>query len=615
MVDLIYANEAKEDIDILHEYNFDLAYGSDENNFELTVPLRDNPIKDKYFIYIENTEYGGIVDAVKADTGSRQIIYSGRTWHGILAGKIIEPDTGCDYQLFAGDANNVLAEIITLAGLTDIFTVAPAHSGIEIQNYECRYQDAYSVIKNMLFRAGGKLKIRHIGTMIELSAVPYIDYSQNEEWDSSQRDFSAERKFRPVNHLICLGSGELKKRHVIHLYADENGGIQPYATRDLPVSDADYILTIQNRQMTGIDEVTEIYDYPNAADTENYVQLQNKPEDFDTNYGSYYIVDDNGDGFEHPEAVTADVYFLLSGKPSDWESNCEAYYTKNGESYSNVQKVTSDVYSEVTNKPADWSKSYGAYYYQTSNGYAKVEGVKKSKYVKVNDKVAKTGWKKKYADYYIRMWDGVQYVYNRVSGVTKYNYVVQTKKPSDWSINFKAYYRKKEKEAGYEALDGDAPPKWERKKYYTAYSYITAPPFNKKETYYLLQNYVEAPDFAAKKVYTVASVIAAPAYTGNTYYYLTNVVYKPQWEPGVYYKLYIDHYADLVAGGLKKMQEYFNCDNIDIQLSPEIDYDIGDVVGARENVTGLSVWQPITKKIVTINKNKISVSHEVGGNV
>ena len=43
-------------------------------------------------------------------------------------------------------------------------------------------------------------------------------------------------------------------------------------------------------------------------------------------------------------------------------------------------------------------------------------------------------------------------------------------------------------------------------------------------------------------------------------------------------------------------------------------YDIGDIVGAFENNTGIFVAQPITKKIVTIERDKESIRYEVKKN-
>ena len=39
------------------------------------------------------------------------------------------------------------------------------------------------------------------------------------------------KNFRTVNHLVCLGSGELEDRTVVHLYADENGNISQEQTQ------------------------------------------------------------------------------------------------------------------------------------------------------------------------------------------------------------------------------------------------------------------------------------------------------------------------------------------------------------------------------------------------
>ena len=37
-MDLIYMNPDRQDIGVLHDYKLDLAFGKDENNFELQIP-------------------------------------------------------------------------------------------------------------------------------------------------------------------------------------------------------------------------------------------------------------------------------------------------------------------------------------------------------------------------------------------------------------------------------------------------------------------------------------------------------------------------------------------------------------------------------------------------
>lgn len=616
MVELIYTDKNRRDVNPLSGYNLDLAFGSDENNFELTLPLKETDLESGCYVYMEGTEYGGIIDKPGVNTKDRKIRYKGRTWHGILNTHILEPEKGVDHLIFDGEANEVIAEVIELIGLTDLFEASGEVSGIEIDNYECRYAKAYTALTDMLFKATGKLRMEYRDGKVKLSAVPYIDYSQNEEWDSSQKDFDAERNDRPVNHLVCLGSGNLKERHVIHLFADNGGGVQPYKTVEIPVKDEEYILDKSGQQLFGVDEVSEVYDYANVEDTENYVLIDSKPADWESGYGNYYMLDENGENYVHPETETVEVFSLLAAKPPDWDTNCEKYYALDSAGYYNVSMEQEDVYNMLTVQPSDWNKSYGGYYYKSGSTYYVVRGVTEESYKKVSDKTAKNGWKKKYSNYYTRMWDGTQYVYERVSGVTKYRYEVQTKKPSDWSENYMHYYRKKEKESGYEAIPevqkGEKSPKWTKKKYYTRYSYIKAPKFDKSKTYFVLNRKTVAPEWKASTYYSVASVISAPTFVVGKYYYVQSVTYKPQWAAGMYYELHIDHYAKLVESGLKKMQEYYNCDKINIELNPTTEYDIGDVVGATEHITGLSIWQPIIKKIVTINNHKKTVSYKVG---
>lgn len=90
-MDLMYMNHDRKDLGVLKNPEFDLAFGEDENNFECKISLKDHCCKEGYYIYAEGTEYGGIVDAIEIDSENDLAIYTGRSWHGILASKVIEP--------------------------------------------------------------------------------------------------------------------------------------------------------------------------------------------------------------------------------------------------------------------------------------------------------------------------------------------------------------------------------------------------------------------------------------------------------------------------------------------------------------------------------------------
>lgn len=250
-MDLIYADANNVDIGILHDYQLDLAFGEDENNFELTMPLIAHCLDKDYTIYIEGTEYGGIIDGYQVNTELRKIVYKGRTWHGIFNSKVITPLSGNDYYIVSGEANSILDEIITYCGLSDLFTASTDTSEVVLPSTKIdRYKSAYEALLKTFRNAGGKLTFSYSDGVCTVGCVPLVDYSQSEEFNSDQLSFTIEKNFNAVNHLICLGSGQLSARQRIDLYADADGNISNTQT------------------FTGLDEITEVYDYSSVESLE-----------------------------------------------------------------------------------------------------------------------------------------------------------------------------------------------------------------------------------------------------------------------------------------------------------------------------------------------------------
>ena len=74
-------------------------------------------------------------------------------------------------------------------------------------------------------------------------AVPIVDYSDSIEFSSDLRaNYQMQQQGDGVNHLICLGKGELKNRTVRDLYIDQDGNVS------------------RTQYYFGIDEIAEIYD-------------------------------------------------------------------------------------------------------------------------------------------------------------------------------------------------------------------------------------------------------------------------------------------------------------------------------------------------------------------
>jgi hypothetical protein len=144
-VDLIYTDASRNDVGVLKDYTFDLAFGSDENDFELTLDLINHCCEPDCLLYVENTEYGGIIDGLGVITGDEQLAYRGRTWQGVLASKVIEPDEGKSYLTVSGEANKILKDMIFRLGLSSLFFASEAQSDLVIDSYTFdRYVDGYS---------------------------------------------------------------------------------------------------------------------------------------------------------------------------------------------------------------------------------------------------------------------------------------------------------------------------------------------------------------------------------------------------------------------------------------------------------------------------------------
>lgn len=244
-------NEHKEDVGVMHDFTLDLAFGLDENDFECIIVKDNHCCKKDFYLYLEGTEYGGIVDDIGVDTEIGEVTYYGRTWHGVLNSKVLEPDKGQDYLVLSGEANAVLDVLIKRMGLSELFTVSKEPSVINISNYQMnRYISGYDGIKKMLKAFGGKLKLSFKNGFVELSAEPFLDYSKDEQFDNDSVSFIIRKKGNPLNHVVCLGKGDLKEREVIHVYADRNGNIS------------------DTQVFTGIEEVSTIYDNANAESSE-----------------------------------------------------------------------------------------------------------------------------------------------------------------------------------------------------------------------------------------------------------------------------------------------------------------------------------------------------------
>lgn len=290
MVDLIITDSNHVDARSAADFALDCAWGKEENDFELVLSGAST-IDAGAYVYIDGSECGGVVDTMEDQlaAGVSTLTYSGRTWHGMLANKILEPDKGKDYLTVSGTASTVIGSLISRVGLDGVFDAvdSPTAGAQTIKSYRFdRYTDCYTGLRKMCAANGLKLRLAYTSGQVNIWAEPVAHYGDS--IDSDLIDFDATRTWRKPNHLIGLGKGDLAARVVVHWYADAKGTVS------------------QTQSLRGVDEITQVYDYSNAETAELNTKTKEKLQDLQSEGDVRVTVrDDANVVFDVGDTVTA----------------------------------------------------------------------------------------------------------------------------------------------------------------------------------------------------------------------------------------------------------------------------------------------------------------------
>ena len=304
---LVVADTKLGNVREIEDFTLDVAFGADENALTLTVEEKSAPAAGQ-LVYIDATEYGGVIDQVKRGSGrgaTGAVECKGRTWHGILAGRRLSPDSGSGYLTVNGKAGDVLTSLIARMGLESLFKADSDDSTVSY-TFE-RFCDGYSGLMSCAKANGRKLSMRRMDGYIELSMPPIVDYAN--KVDSDLLDFTITSVHRCVNHLLCAGTGQLANRAIVHFYADENGNVSHKQT------------------LFGIDEICALYDYSNASASELETEGKKKlleyqtsgtvevdaHEDMDVDVGDIISARDNSTGTTVTATVSKKVVKVNNG--------------------------------------------------------------------------------------------------------------------------------------------------------------------------------------------------------------------------------------------------------------------------------------------------------------
>lgn len=241
-MDVIFAKPNGEEVGFLTNFNLDLEVGGN-NDFEISTTADKKIMDFNWKIYANNTEYGGIISKIDVDTASNRIAYSGQTWRGILNNYIISPPSGSDYLTVSGNVSTIISGLISGFGINSLYAVAVSTATVTDYQFD-RYCTLLTGIDKMLKSVDCRLNVVCNNGAVTLSPVAIHDYSAELEYSQDNNiNFRIQDNRNGVNHLVCLGSGQLQNRQVVNLYLQQDGTIG------------------ETQYYTGLDERAQVYDY------------------------------------------------------------------------------------------------------------------------------------------------------------------------------------------------------------------------------------------------------------------------------------------------------------------------------------------------------------------
>lgn len=281
-MELIVADSAGKTLFPLANFELDMDSGwgdGVDNTFDLIVRDASAPLPEAAWrVYADGTEMGGRVERFELKTGrsSSELHWTGSTWSGVLAKRLLWPDAGQDYLALAGDANAVIRQAVARLGLGSFFSVPDVDAGVAV-SYRCSRDvpDAWTNLRLAMRSAGLRLDAKWVDGACRLQAAKVTDWRGRV--DSDLVDFDLSSDLLVTNHLKAAGKGELASRQVVDVYADSKGDVGA------------------SKAMAGVFELEEYYDANNSEGDDLRDQAVSRLKDMQAEGGVKVTV---GEGVE-----------------------------------------------------------------------------------------------------------------------------------------------------------------------------------------------------------------------------------------------------------------------------------------------------------------------------
>ena len=258
MEQLIHADRNRAEVGVVNDFTrFDAQIHHncrlEDNTFALEMTVgawQADKIMRGDYVYIDQSEFGGIVASVEKNTATDTVTIKGPLWRALLAMRIISPPEGEAYKVYTNaEPNAVIADVVG-NDYVRLFHVPEIDTGVTM-SCQFRYPTKLAGLSKALNAIGFTLSCIYDASAqhVILQArrcVDYSDYSDISPDLGIGMTVSAGR-VDDYNHVIGLGQGELTERMVREMWMIDG---RLYRTRPASLTETDL------RSMT--------FDYPNA---------------------------------------------------------------------------------------------------------------------------------------------------------------------------------------------------------------------------------------------------------------------------------------------------------------------------------------------------------------
>jgi len=287
---VIYLDNNLREIGVLNFQKIDIDVAGDMD-FEVTISRGDytDGLDIGTIVAVEGTEYGGVINEKISDSSSGSIIFKGKSFRGVLNSHVLIPETSQNLRVY-GSMGMEIDKLLKRVNIHSHFSADLSDTqqvSVTLDRY-CTVLEALNTVAKAINKRFEVIYVRgKEGTQgtIQIIFNEIDDYSKEIELSEDSRiDFKVSTSKGGVNHLICLGRGDLDQREILHLFVDGRGQIT------------------ETQYYFGIDEISQVYDYNNAdhdelrkSGIEKLKELQSK-DTMNLNVGRLSIDTDVGIG-------------------------------------------------------------------------------------------------------------------------------------------------------------------------------------------------------------------------------------------------------------------------------------------------------------------------------